>query len=293
MPPKEIAANIFELGLVALGWFLIWRLQFSSTTREKRARTHAPLQRWNVDGAGFGFCVLSVLMGWLAATFIMGQLLRHFPSIKDDEALLAICNGTLSQLGLLAGVLGGLFYIQQTKPRQSKAAAAPATPASTEPAVSLLPAALATFAITVSVVIPVQLAWKYLLELCHLPTANQEMVEIFFRTSSTPRVVALTTMTVLLAPVVEELVFRGGLFRFLHGRLPYAVALLLPALVFASLHVNFKTLEGLITLAPLTAFAVIFSLAYERTGRIAVVMIAHGLFNLHTVVFVLLGLNNG
>ncbi len=294
MPLKEIAANTFELGLVALGWFLIWRLQFSASAREKRTRAPAfqALPRWNVDGAGFGFCVLCVCMGWLAATVVMGQLLKFYPAIKSDEALLAIFNGTLSQLGLLAGVLGGLFYLKQTTPRPPKAVTTTATPASTEPSFTLIPAAFATFAITVSVVIPVQLAWKFLLERCHLPTANQEMVEIFFRTSSPPRVVLLATLAVVLAPVVEELVFRGGLFRFLRGRTPLGVALVLPALIFAALHVNYKTFEGLITLAPLTAFGIIFSLAYERTGRIAVVMLAHGLFNLHTVVFLLLGLTN-
>jgi membrane protease YdiL (CAAX protease family) len=34
---------------------------------------------------------------------------------------------------------------------------------------------------------------------------------------------------------------------------------------------------------------VIFSLAYERTGRIAVPIIAHGLFNLNTIILILAG----
>jgi len=292
MPPKEIAANVFEFGLVALGWFLIWQLQFSATAREKRRSAPAALPRWNVDGTGFAFCVLGVCISWLAANVVMGQLLQRFPSLKTDEALLAICNGTLTQLGLLSGVLAGLFYIQQTTPRTSASRTTPAEPPASVPKFTTLRAALATFTITVSVVIPVQLLWKLLLERCHLPTANQEMVEIFFRTSSPLRVTALTAMAVVLAPVVEELVFRGGLFRFLRGRTPIWIALALPALIFASLHVNYKTFEGLITLAPLTAFGIVFSLAYERTGRIAVVMIAHGLFNLHTVIFLLLGLTN-
>ncbi len=295
MPLKEIAANAFELGLVALGWFLIWRLQFSAAAREKRqsATASSALPRWNVDGTGFAFCVLTVCVGWLIANVVMGQLLQRFPSLKTDEALLAICNGTLTQLGLLSGVLAGLFYLQQTTPHTSAPQTTPTKlPATSAPKFATLRAALATFTITVAVVIPVQAAWKFLLELCHLPTTNQEMVEIFFRTSSPPRVVMLATMAVVLAPVVEELVFRSGLFRFLRSRTPLWIALVLPALIFASLHVNFKTFEGLITLAPLTAFGIIFSLAYERTGRIAVVMIAHGLFNLHTVVFLLLGLTN-
>jgi len=289
MPFKIIASTVFELGLVVLGWVLIWRLRWSSAAREKRNNCPALLPRWNVDGSGFAFAVLCVCLGWLAASVALGQLLNHFPSIKSDEGLLAILSGALSQLGLLSGVVAGGLYVRQMTARTRAAE----TPPSAEPHKSgLLRAGLITFVITVAVVIPVQWLWEQLLVVCHLPTAKQEMVEIFFRTSSPARATTLATLAVLVAPVTEELVFRGGLFRFLRERSPRWLALWLPALVFASLHVNFKTLEGLVTLAPLTAFGLIFSLAYERTGRIAVVMIAHALFNLHTVVFLLLGLSN-
>jgi membrane protease YdiL (CAAX protease family) len=38
--------------------------------------------------------------------------------------------------------------------------------------------------------------------------------------------------------------------------------------------------------------AVIFSLAYERTGRIGTAIVAHALFNLHTVVLIFAGVTN-
>ena len=289
MPFKIIAATVFELGLLVLGWGLIWRLQFSTAAKEKRELCPAPLPRWNVDGSGFAFAVLCVCLGWLAASVTLGQLLNHFPSLKSDEGLLAILSGALSQLGLLSGAVAGWLYIRQMTARTP---AAETSPSAVLPKSGILRAGLVTFAITVAVVIPVQWLWEQLLILCHLPTARQEMVEIFFRSSSPTRAAILASLAVLVAPVTEELVFRGGFFRFLRGRAPRWLAFWLPALVFASLHVNFKTLEGLITLAPLTAFGLVFSLAYERTGRIAVVMIAHALFNLHTVVFLLLGLSN-
>jgi hypothetical protein len=289
MPFKILAATLFEVGLVVLGWVFIWRLQFSAGAQEKRKAAPALLPHWNLDGAGFAFAVLCVCLGWLVASIALGQLLHHFPSINSDEGLLAILSGALSQLGLFSGAVAGIFYIRQTSPRSTVSeAAAPATRAKP----NVVQAGLITFAITVAVVIPVQLLWKTILEFLHLPTANQEMVEIFFRTSSPTRAIVLAAIAVLAAPVTEELVFRAGLFRFLRGRTPRWIALVLPALVFASLHVNYKTLDGLVTLAPLTAFGLVFSLAYERTGRIGVVMIAHALFNFHTVIFLLLGLGN-
>ena len=289
LPPKILAANIFEIGLVVAGWILIWRLQFSRAARETRKINRPPLPSWNIDGAGFAFAGLCVCLGWLAASIAYGQLLHHFPSIKSDEPLTTILGGTLSQLGLLAGVTAGIYYIRQITTR-TPAAEKPLPVMSTK--VGLFRAGLVTFVITVSIVIPVQALWKYLLETWHLPTANQEMVEIFYRTAAPSSIALLAAMAVLLAPVTEELVFRGGLFRFLRDRAPHWVALVLPALFFAALHVNYQTFEGLVTLAPLLAFGIVFSLAYERTGHIAVVMVAHALFNLHTVVFLLLGLAN-
>ena len=42
---------------------------------------------------------------------------------------------------------------------------------------------------------------------------------------------------------------------------------------------------------PLFVLGVVFSLAYERTGRILVTVIAHGLFNLNTIIVLLSGIN--
>lgn len=287
MPLKTIVASFFEYGLVALGWILIWRLQFSATAREKRKNSPALLPRWSVDGAGFALAALCVCLGWLTASVTLAQCIHHFPSLKTDEGMLAILSGILSQLGLFLGAVAGMIYLRQNAAHISKV-----EPVSTSKysASAIAIAGFTTFVITVSVVVPVQWLWEQLLIVLHLPTTRQEMVEIFFRTASPTSVAILAAIAIVMAPATEETVFRGGLFRFLRGRTPRWIALALPALIFASLHVNAKTLDGLITLAPLTAFGVIFSLAYERTGCIAVVMIAHALFNLHTVIFLLLGL---
>lgn len=287
MPLKTIIANLFEVGLVIFGWILIWRLQFSAQAREKRKVAPAQLPRWQVDGASFTLGALFVCLGWLIASIALGKLIHRNPSLKTDEGLLAIFSGILSQLGLFLGGLAGLIHFRKNTTRSDRDRT-DSRPGSSMSAT--LTAGLVTFVITVSVVVPVQWLWEQLLIALHLPTTRQEMVEIFFRTASPVRVAILAAIAVVMAPVTEEMVFRGGLFRFLRGRTPRLIALALPALIFAGLHVNTQTLDGLITLAPLTAFGVIFSLAYERTGRIAVVMIAHALFNLHTVIFLLLGL---
>ena len=128
------------------------------------------------------------------------------------------------------------------------------------------------------------MTWNLLLYRLGFPTDRQEMLDIFTRAESPAMIVLVIFLAVVVAPVVEELVFRAGLFRFLRLRLPRVVALTLPAVIFGSLHGN------LVAFAPLVALGIIFSLAYERTGSLAVPVIAHGLFNLNTLVLLLAGI---
>jgi membrane protease YdiL (CAAX protease family) len=98
-------------------------------------------------------------------------------------------------------------------------------------------------------------------------------------------------LAIVMAPITEELVFRAGFFRYCRTRLPRWAALLVPSLLFASLHVNWSTLEGLTSFAPLVVLAIMFSLAYERTGNIGTAIVAHALFNLNTVILIFSGVD--
>ena len=66
-------------------------------------------------------------------------------------------------------------------------------------------------------------------------------------------------------------------FRYVRTRVPRWAALLLPACLFAAMH------NHLPSFGPLAALGVIFSLAYERTGRIGTAIVAHAMFNSYSV----------
>jgi membrane protease YdiL (CAAX protease family) len=95
----------------------------------------------------------------------------------------------------------------------------------------------------------------------------------------------LLVVAIMLAPITEELIFRAGIFRYVRTRMPRWAALLLPAVLFASLHANLGSF------VPLVALALVFSLAFERTGNIGTTIVAHALFNLNASVLVLAGMN--
>lgn len=219
---------------------------------------------------------LCVIGSWILAQ-ILAQFMLQIPALKNDQVLMIIFGGSMAQLCQIAGSLVAIKFLQKTEPYERYKETLATLP-------SLLLPALVTCVITISVVHPVQFLWEQILIKLQLPVNKQDMVEIFRRTDSPLRLTGLTVMAVVLAPIGEEYIFRAGLFHFLRGRAPRLLALVLPALLFACLH------RALVTIAPLVALGIVFSLAYERTGRIAVPILAHALFNLHTILFLLLGL---
>jgi membrane protease YdiL (CAAX protease family) len=88
----------------------------------------------------------------------------------------------------------------------------------------------------------------------------------------------------VLAPIYEEQLFRAGLYRFCRQRLGRGAALIISGVCFGALHGNWA---GFL---PLAGLGMGLALAYEATGSIRVPIIAHGLFNLNTVLVLLSGL---
>ena len=82
-------------------------------------------------------------------------------------------------------------------------------------------------------------------------------------------------LIVILAPISEEVCFRGMLFSGLRERLPRIAAALISGLIFGGLH----GLTGLTAVPPLMLFGVLLALLYERTGSIVPGILLHMLNN--------------
>ena len=125
--------------------------------------------------------------------------------------------------------------------------------------------------------------WQFLLQLCGIPAEKQDLIAMFADAKSPGLLAFMILLAIVIAPITEELLFRAGIFRYVRTRLPRWAALLIPSVLFGALHAN------LASFAPLVALGVVFSLAYARTGRIATTIVAHGLFNLNTIVLIFSG----
>jgi membrane protease YdiL (CAAX protease family) len=91
---------------------------------------------------------------------------------------------------------------------------------------------------------------------------------------------------VVLAPMVEEVLFRALLFRTLRRHSGFAVAAFTSASVFAVLHTEVAFSQPL-ALVGILVLGVLLAAAYERTGSLIVTVVAHAAFNGATLAAVL------
>jgi membrane protease YdiL (CAAX protease family) len=278
--PAALAALVVELGLMIAGLWLLWRHVYSAEARANREPPRIAV--WAVTLFDFLMFIWYIVLCWL-----IFQLTGHWLAgqLTTDESMARLFAGLAGQLGLLAGV-GAFHRLRPARPTFDFSDPAPE-------AAQPLPfaAGLVTFLITLPVVFGTAIIWQRLLQLAGLPVEQQSLVDVFAGAKSPALIGLLMLFAVVVAPIAEELVFRRGFFRFARQHLPRWAALLVPAACFAALHVNWSTLDGLAQFAPLVVLAMVFSLAYERTGSIAVTMIAHGIFNLNSVFLVFAGVN--
>jgi len=264
-----------ELTLALAGAVLLWRLVIGPQARAEAKPAQLP--PWNATLPDFLAFLLLVVGGSMLAA-IAAVAIGKFLSLRGDEV--TVFNGAAAQLGLLGGVIAHRLAFKALR-----TAVEPPLP----PAGSVLRSGAATFLIALPVLIASAKAWEIFLRVCGLPTEKQDLIGMFVNAKSPWMITIMILLAVVIAPLGEELVFRAGLFRYFRTRMPHAIALVVPAIFFACLHVNWVTLQGLSSLVPLIVLACIFSLAYERTGRIGTPIVAHALFNLNTVLLIFAG----
>ena len=111
--------------------------------------------------------------------------------------------------------------------------------------------------------------------------AIEEARNLELRSPTTLTVVVLVIAVVVLAPVTEELMFRGLLLRSFMRRMSFWPAALLSSLLFAALHVpQVDTVLGAAVLAAATAILGVVNCYLVRiTGRLAPAMMVHATFN--------------
>jgi len=124
----------------------------------------------------------------------------------------------------------------------------------------------------------VSFAWsKLLTELQQLGIIDefppQELIKLFTNGGDPVAITLLAACAVVLAPIVEEIIFRGGIYRFLKSQSTVLPAQIISGAFFAVMHGN------LMSFLPLVVVGIILARVYERSGSILVPMCFHACFN--------------
>jgi membrane protease YdiL (CAAX protease family) len=101
----------------------------------------------------------------------------------------------------------------------------------------------------------------------------QRTVTLVRESASRPQLVVLGIAAMLLAPVAEEIIFRGVLFRALYQRSYTAMAWIGTSFLFALIHGNVAAFF------PLMFLALLFAWLYARTGNLLAPIAGHCVFN--------------
>ncbi len=112
-----------------------------------------------------------------------------------------------------------------------------------------------------------------LMHALHVETVVQAPVQMLQGASSLPTKLVIGVLAVVVAPFVEELVFRGLIYPTLKQHGFPGLALWGTSLLFAAIHNN------LAILLPLAFLAIVLTLLYETTDNLLAPIFTHSLFN--------------
>ncbi len=110
-------------------------------------------------------------------------------------------------------------------------------------------------------------------------SSKQNIVELFNGSHTLNQRVMIIILAVVIAPIVEEFVFRFFLYGVLRRYIGRFAGLIFTSLLFAAVHAHLPSF------VPLFVLAACFTVAYEWSGSILVSMTMHSLFNSLSLIF--------
>jgi CAAX protease family protein len=143
--------------------------------------------------------------------------------------------------------------------------------------------ALLGFGLFLLVLMPVGLAMllvEWIYRQLGIPFDPQPLILQLYETDATWFVALLSVFAVGVAPVVEEVVFRGILFPTLRDRWGMTASIVISSAIFAAMHFHAPTF------LPLFILGVILCIAFQMTGSLPVCILAHSLFNSLSIILI-------
>lgn len=236
-----------------------------------------PRIRWGLPDVGLAW-IVGLLAALIASSIVAAAAGIDTNRVSDDVGVLLA-----SVVGQAIGVIGTLELVARRKGRGSLGA--------DFGLVARLPGGRwTTAALWLLAGVALQLAILPFLQIVvdvHGKAETQDVVEQF-KQARGPALVLFAVIVVTVAPVAEELLFRGALLRALQRRMTPAWAVFVSALAFAAVHPLLSPSIGSVIAIPgLYALGLLSAALAIRTGNLSASILLHAGFNLLTAVSVL------
>lgn len=109
----------------------------------------------------------------------------------------------------------------------------------------------------------------------------QQVVQIYLKKSTEPYLLGFTLFVAILGPIIEEIFFRGFMYKAFRTKWGVRGAVIFSAILFASLH------HSLLAFIPIFLLGVVLALLYEKSGSLLAPMAFHVMHNFLMVLFTL------
>ncbi len=281
--PAQLFLSVLELTLWFAGVGLLLWVLFSPRQRQRWFGVHT-LPQLSLTPAEFLFGAVIIFLSGLGGTAVLQLLVgKKIAAATEHESLKLLLYGLANYAGAFLG--WRVIFPYLAKSWQFGDGRSPSRTTRAGLGWSEVTGyAMGTVLVAMPLLVLVSLAWMSLIRVVGLPDQPQDLIALFAQMKSPWIAAGMLLIACVLAPIYEELAFRAGLYRYARQKIGRLPALLISGFCFGALHGNWA---GFL---PLAVLGMLLALVYEATGSIRVAIVAHGLFNLHTILLVLSGI---
>lgn len=234
--------------------------------------------RWGLPDVGLAW------LAGLVAALLFGSVVAGAADVPADRVGDDIGVLLASVIGQGVGIVGALWLVARTKGRRGLADFGLVARLPDDRWSRALAWLLGGVALQVAI-----LPFLQVLVNVHGRVDTQDVVEQFERAQGA-NLVLFAVLVVTVAPLAEELLFRGALLRALMRRTTPAWAAIGSALLFAAVHpLSSPEIGSLIAVPGLFLLGLVSAGAAIRTGNLSASILLHAGFNLLTAIAVLAG----
>ncbi len=137
-----------------------------------------------------------------------------------------------------------------------------------------------TYAVAVPIIILVSLISTYFID--QNPLESSPIFTLLIDGDSPFTFISVFVMAIILAPIFEEVLFRGLLFRLLQSKWSTELAALVTSVVFGAIHFS------LYAFLPITVFGMVLAWGYQKSNSLITPIVAHALWNATTLLSIYL-----